>query len=258
MRPLLFAAAAAMVTLGSAAMPHGIDETTVPTLNPTQMRQAFAGTAGCVVYDGEGTCESMIFVESGSGRAMHMVEVGATDIARFLAEPMAEFVRQLPMSDGYHEMFREIEIQRRRGGFRYIKTVSSYVTKFDTETSLWCAGRGAAFDRTRFYFSNSLSAHFAADEPLEPQVERQLRGFLGAVLNDPTFRTKIEPHLEVLMGLELASGIAEGCASYEGLIVKGRVEPHGMKIFVDGATISFLSNIIRPYPLDGELPLRAN
>lgn len=256
MRSVVFAAVLAIS--GCASAPRYADGTEFTNLNPAQLRQAFAETAGCLVYEEDGLCESMIFVDAVSGREAQVREVGANDIAQFVAEPMAEFVRQLPMFASYDELFRRLEAQRSRGQFRYIKTVTTYASTFNPETGLWCSRSGGGLDRTRFYFSNSLSANIAADEPLNSEMERQLRGFLTAVLDDPTFRAVIEPHPEELMGLELMRGNAEGCTSYGGLVVNGRVEPHSLAIFVDGATVSYLRNTVRPYSLDRDLPLRAN
>lgn len=220
MRSVVFAAVLAMS--GCASTPRYADGTEFTNLDPTQLHQAFAETAGCI------------------------------------AEPMAEFVRQLPMFASYDELFRRLEAQRARGGFRYIKSVTTYASTFNAETGLWCSPPGGELDRTRFYFSNSLSAHITADEPLDSEMENHLRGFLNAVLDDPTFRAAIEPHPEELMGLELMRGNAQGCTSYGGLASNGRVEPRSLAIFVNGAAVSYLRNNIRPYPLEGELPLRAN
>ena len=256
MRSVVLAAVLAMI--GCASTPRYADGTEFTHLNSTQRRQAFAETAGCVVYEEDGLCESMIFVDSVSGREAQIREVGATDIARFVAEPMAEFVRQLPLFAGYDEMFRELEAQRRRGGFRYIKSVTSYVDTFDPQTGLWCSPSDGGFNRTRFYFSNSLSAHISTDEPLDSETEGQLRSFLSAVLDDPTFRAQIEPHPDELLGLELMRGNAEGCTAYGGVVVNGHIEPRGLSISVNGVAPSYLRNAIQPYDLDGELPLRAN
>ncbi len=256
MRSVVFAAALAIS--GCASAPRYPDGTEFTHLNPTQLRQAFAETAGCVVYEEDGLCESMIFVDSVSGRSAQIREVGANDIAHFVAEPMAEFVRQLPMFASHDELFRQLEAQRERGGFRYLKSVTSYIDTFDPETGLWCSPPESVFNRTRFYFSNSLSANVAADEPLDREAEGQLRRFLSAVLDDPGFRAQIEPHPEELLGLELMRGNAEGCTSYGGLVVDGRVEPHNLAIFVNGAAVSYLRNTIRPYSLESDLPLRAN
>ncbi|PZO46291.1 MAG: hypothetical protein DCF16_19165 [Alphaproteobacteria bacterium] len=256
MRSVVFATVLAMS--GCASSSDSGDGTEFTNLDPTQLRQAFAGTAGCIVYEEDGLCESMIFVDSVSGREARIREVGASDIAQFVAEPMAEFVRQLPMFANYDDLFQRLEIQRRRGGFRYIKSVTSYVSTFNPETSLWCSRPGGGFEGTRFYFSNSFSAHITADEPLDNEMERQLRGFLNAVLDDPTFRAQIEPHPQELMGLELMRGNAQGCTSYGGLVVSGRIEARNLAIFANGVAVPYLRNAIRPYPLNDELPLRAN
>lgn len=256
MRSVIFAAVLAMT--GCASPPRYADGTEFTNLTPPQLRQAFAETAGCIVYEEDGLCESMTFVDSVSGRAAQFREVGASDIAQFVTEPMAEFVRQLPMFARYDELFRQLEVQRRRGGFRYLKSVSTYISTFNPETRLWCSPAGGGFDRTRFYFSNSLSANVAADEPLDSEMERELRDFLSAVLDDPSFRAQLEPHSEELMGLELMRGNAEGCTAYGGLIVNGRIEPRSLTISVNGVAVSYLRNAIRPHALDGELPLRPN
>lgn len=256
MRSVIFAAVLAMT--GCASAPRYADGTEFTSLTPTQLRQAFDETAGCVVYEEDGLCESMIFVDSVSGREAQIREVGANDIARFVAEPMAEFVRQLPMFAAYDEMFQRLEAQRRRGGFRYIKSVTTYVSTYAPETGLWCSAPEGGFDRTRFYFSNSLSANVAADEPLDSQAEGELRRFLSAVLDDPSFRAQIEPHAEELMGLELMRGNAQGCASYGGVAANGEIEPRSLAISADGVALSYLRNVIRPHSLESELPLRAN
>jgi hypothetical protein len=168
MRSVVFAAMLAVS--GCASAPQHLEGAEFTNLTPTQLRQAFAETAGCIVYEEDGLCESMIFVDSVSGRAAQIREVGANDIAQFVAEPMAEFVRQLPMFASYDELFRQLESQRRRGGFRYIKSVTTYVSTFNPETGLWCSAPEGGFDRTRFYFSNSLSANVAADEPLDSEA----------------------------------------------------------------------------------------
>ncbi|MBI1291993.1 hypothetical protein GC173_12245 [bacterium] len=256
MRSIVFAAMLAVS--GCASAPRHTDGAVLTHLTPTQLRQAFAERAGCVIYEEDSLCESMIFVDSVSGPVAQIREVGANDIAQLVGEPMSEFVRQLPMFEGYDEMFQRLEVQRARGGFRYVKSVTSYASTFSPDTGLWCSQPSSGFDQTRFYFSNSLSAHIASDEPLGDEMEDQLRRFLNAVLDEPTFRAQLEPDPEALTGLELMQGSAQGCTAYEGLVVNGRIEPRGLAIFADGVAVSYLDNTIRPYSLDGELPLRAN
>lgn len=256
MRSVVFAAVLAMS--GCASAPRYADGTEFTNLNPTQLRQAFAETVGCIVYEEDDLCESMTFVDSVSGQVAQIREVGANDIAQLVAEPMSEFVRQLPMFAGYDDLFRQLEVQRTRGGFRYIKSVTAYGSTFNPETGLWCSQPSSGFDQTRFYFSNSPSAHVVADQPLDSEMEDQLRSFLSAVLDDPIFRAQIEADQEALAGLELMRGNAQGCTAYAGLVVNGRIEPRSLAIFADGVAVSYLRNAIRPYPLDGELPLRAN
>jgi hypothetical protein len=246
-------------TLGACThAPEPIESTDITSFTPAQLQRAFDETAACVVYEEDGACESMILLESISSHALSIREVSATDIAKFVNEPIAQFVRQLPLFAQQAALFNELEAQRARGGFNYLKVVVTSISTLEPQTLRWCSRSDGTLNGAKFYFSNTLSAAIDRDQPLDPALEGRFRAFLVAVLEDPSFRAIIESLPEERAGLDLVQGAAEGCSQYSGAIVGGRVEVRRISIYVNGAEINYLSNALRSYPLDGELPLRAN
>lgn len=183
-----FAAVALAVTLlGCTHAAVDADGTVIENLTSAQLRQAFEATAACVVYEEDDTCESVTLADEVTNRALRLREISANDIATIINEPMGQFVRELPLYSEHASLFRDLEDERARGDFHYIKSVSPVTETLDTESGRWCSRSDGTFDRTEFYFSNSLSVDLSGDQRLHPDSERRLRAFLVDVINDRAF-----------------------------------------------------------------------
>lgn len=263
MRPIVLALA--LVGCATASTPPEGAE--LQALTPAQLEEAFEGRAACFVEPEDGACGTIVIAESTSPTVWVTREVGATDIVRFIDEPMAQFVRQLLLYQQYEELFARLEAQRARGDFRYIKEVTISQMMLDAQTNRWCSRteRGARFEDVQYYYSNRLSADVTGDERLDPDSERELRAFQRAVIADSQFRAELEQRARKLSETEMLDdmlGVLDGvkatCVSYGGVVRNGRIELRSATFVVGGRPAPWLGSAVTPYALDGELPLRAS
>jgi hypothetical protein len=119
-----FAAVALAVTLlGCTHAAVDGEGTVIENLTSTQLRQAFEATAACVVYEEDGTCESVTLADEITDQTFRLREIGANGIANMVNEPMGQFVRELPIYSEYASLFSDLDAERARGEFQYLKTV---------------------------------------------------------------------------------------------------------------------------------------
>jgi hypothetical protein len=252
---------------GCASAAPLVEGETLDVLSPAQLEQAFEGRAACVVHPEDGACESIIYTEAWSANTRSARDISVTDLEKFVDEPLTQFVRQLPMFTAHGELFRRLEVQRRAGGFKYVKEVIVDDYSIDRATNRICSRvpLSERFESSTFYFSNSPSSDLATDTRMDANLERELRAFLRAVIADPDFRAGAEARARENDQLEIFErvfGMLEGrldlCASYAGVVQQGRIELTTMNIFVGGHADPSLDRVIRPYPRDAEVPLRGN
>ena len=263
MRPIIVAA----VLIGCATAPNLREGQAIDVLTPAQLEQAYDRRAACFIYADDGGCESVSYLESSTSATRTTRTVGATDIAGLASDPVAQAVRELAMFQQYDPLFRRLEAQRAAAHFRFVKEVTIEEAVRDPQTNRWCtrAAQGALLENSRFYFSNTLTPDIANDERLTPENEAELRDFLRAVTADRQFRAIVVSRAREHSAVEEAErmfamldGAIDNCASYSGVVERGRIELRAMSVDIGGVSTPSLSRAIRPYPVDADPPLRAN
>jgi hypothetical protein len=262
MRAIAFAA----VLMGCSTTPSQLPEgQTIEVLTPAQVRQAFQGRAACEVYPEDGACETIAFLEESSRDLLVFRGVGANDIDSLATDPLAQVVRGLQMFGLYDELFRGLAAERARGGYLYLKTVTTSRGARGGE-GRWCTSTSPSenFEDVEFYFSNNLTPDTSVDIRLSPESQRGLRTFLRSLAADQEFRTLVEGAVDTPEALEeahlmlaLFAGVDE-CWSYGGVVRAGRVEMTSIQTFVEGRMAPHLRRTIRPLSLNEPLALRAN
>jgi hypothetical protein len=262
MRAFVFAAA----LIGCATAPDLREGEAIPVLTPAQLEQAYDGRVACFDPDA-GACGSVTYLISSTSRTRTTRNVSANDIQTYINDPLAQVVRSLAMFEGHRNLFVDLEVQRAAGNYRYVKEVSVDEAVLDRSTNRWClrGEPGDLFENSTFYFSNNLSAEIANDERLTPETEARLRAFFRAVVMDEEFRTisltRAQENSEA-EGMErmlaMLDGTLDNCASYAGLVERGRIELSAMDTYVGGVAVPLMNQAVRSYPLDAVPPLSAD
>jgi len=200
-------------------------------LSLNEVAQAFDGRYACRTPDSLGGCSSVIELVAADASSLTVRETGLNTISELIDAPLSRGVRQLAIYSRYADLFSALEVQRARGGFRYLKHHETATGRYNPAAGALCSQFGSVqegLSGLEFFFSNTTLADTSADEPLDPALEEELRHFMADVMLDSDFRWYFANDPADMAELDVLTGAREYCVSYSGSVVDGQIELRSM------------------------------